>query len=260
MTDTHEVPVTVLPPRTNPAPAVVTWHMLDAPRSNEAFAAALPMNGLNAWRIHLGLPGCGARMGPNGMADLMERGKDDAVLSFLGPLIHQAADEFSVVFARLKDEFPIADAPIGLLGGSAGGLVALEVLARHEVPVAATALVNPAVRARTVVGLSEPDIGPYHWTEEADRAADALDFLARAEELARPILVVSGDEDYPRLREEASALVEAVDGRLETVAGLAHPLADQPGIEPAPQLPVAKAVDDILTAWFGARLSTVERE
>lgn len=256
MTKTQEVPFTVLPPKTHPAPAVVTWHMLDAPRSNEAFAAALPMNGVDAWRIHLGLPGCGARMAPEGA----ERGWDDAMLGFLGPLIHQAADEFSVVFARLRDELPIADVPIGLLGGSAGGLVALEVLARREVPVAATALVNPAVRARTVIGLSEPQVGPYRWTGDARRAADALDFVARAGELAPPILVVSGDDDYPELREEASALVEAVDGRLETVAGLAHPLADQPGIEPAPQLPVAKAVDDILTAWFTARLSTMERE
>ncbi|QWF83705.1 alpha/beta fold hydrolase [Amycolatopsis sp. CA-230715] len=252
MTTPQEVPVTVLPPKTTPAPAVVTWHMLDAPRSNEAFAAALPMNGVDAWRIHLGLPGCGAR----GTA---ERGWDDAMLDFLGPMVHQAADEFATVFARLKEELPIADAPIGLLGGSAGGLVALEVLARQDFPVAATALVNPAVRASTVIELSEPDIGPYRWTDEALRAADELDFLKRAE-LASPLLVVSGAEDYPKLREEAAALVEAVGGRFETVAGLAHPLADQPGIEPAPQLPVAKAVDDILTAWFTARLSTVERE
>jgi hypothetical protein len=27
-------------------------------------------------------------------------------------------------------------------------------------------------------------------------------------------------------------------------------LADEPGLEPAPQLPAARAVDEILTQWF----------
>jgi hypothetical protein len=34
------------------------------------------------------------------------------------------------------------------------------------------------------------------------------------------------------------------------VPDLAHPLADEPGLEPAPQLPAAKVVDEILTRWF----------
>jgi hypothetical protein len=40
------------------------------------------------------------------------------------------------------------------------------------------------------------------------------------------------------------------------VPDLAHPLADEPGLEPAPQQPTAKAVDEILTRWFGRQLAS----
>jgi hypothetical protein len=39
------------------------------------------------------------------------------------------------------------------------------------------------------------------------------------------------------------------------VPGLPHPLADEPGLEPAPQLPTAKRVDEILTQWFLQQLT-----
>ncbi len=32
-------------------PVIVAWHLMDAPRTEAAFAAALPMNELPAWRI-----------------------------------------------------------------------------------------------------------------------------------------------------------------------------------------------------------------
>src|ERR671916_2902355 len=66
------VPFTALPPAGDgPAPLIVTWHMLDAPRSDAAFAAALPMNDVPAWRGHPGLPmGGGAKVG----------GKTDAIV------------------------------------------------------------------------------------------------------------------------------------------------------------------------------------
>lgn len=57
------VPFTALPLDGNgAAPLIVTWQMLDAPRTDAAFAAALPMLGVPAWRVHLGMPWCGARM------------------------------------------------------------------------------------------------------------------------------------------------------------------------------------------------------
>jgi hypothetical protein len=46
------------------------------------------------------------------------------------------------------------------------------------------------------------------------------------------------------------------DVELIAVPDLAHPLADEPGLEAAPQLPVAKKVDEILTRWFLQQLTT----
>jgi pimeloyl-ACP methyl ester carboxylesterase len=187
--------------------------------------------------------------------------REDALLAFLAPFTRQAAAEFPAALAALRDQLPVDGAPVGVLGGSLGGAVALRVLTAGEVPVKAVALVNPAVRLRSVVGLVEGLAGhPYRWTSQSDETADELDFVARAAELTAqpPLLLVSGERDHPDLRTDAAALVDALRARyahpdeveLVTVPDLAHPLAEEPGMEPAPQLPTAKAVDDILTRWF----------
>ena len=187
------------------------------------------------------------------------------MLSFLAPFTRQAAAEFPAALAALRDQLPVDDEPVGVLGGSLGGAVALRVLTAGETPVRAVALVNPAVRMRSVVGLVEGLAGhPYRWTEQSDETADELDFVARAAELTAqlPLLLVSGERDHPDLRTDAAALVDALRARyahpdeveLVTVPDLAHPLAEEPGMEPAPQLPTAKAVDEILTRWFVRQL------
>lgn len=71
-------------------------------------------------------------------------------------------------------------------------------------------------------------------------------------------MVLSGELDYPVLRTDAAQLVDALRERyaqpdhvqLTTVPELAHSLAEPPGVEPAPQLPTAKAVDEAMTQWF----------
>ncbi len=60
------VPFTALPPTEGTdghAPLIVTWHMLDAPRTDAAFAAALPMAGVP--RV-AGTPGHAAVWGADG--------------------------------------------------------------------------------------------------------------------------------------------------------------------------------------------------
>ena len=119
---------------------------------------------------------------------------------------------------------------------------------------------------RPAVEMLEAGFGqPYRWTPEAPAAVDELDFLARVAELAAPppMLLVSGERDQPQLRTDAAALVATLRTRaahpdditLTTVPGLAHPLADEPGLEPAPQRPATKAVDEILTQWFRGQLA-----
>ncbi|WP_410655014.1 alpha/beta hydrolase family protein [Amycolatopsis sp. lyj-112] len=261
------VPFTALPPSaevSGPAPVVVAWHMIDSPRTDAAFAAALPLAGVPAWRVYLGMPLCGARMIDGSMDALVERARRDAMLAYVDPIVRQAALEFPAALAELRERCGFDTSRMAVAGGSLGGSVALTILATREIPVRAAALVNPAVRARSVVGLVEGLVGePYQWNDESDQAADQLDFVARSGEISArekqvPLLVVSGEEDFPSLRTDADDLVGALRGqytvpddvRLTRVPGLAHPLADDPGIEPAPQLPIAKAVDDEVTEWL----------
>lgn len=251
------VPFTALPPADNgAAPLIVTWHMLDAPRSNAAFAAALPMNDLPAWRVHLGMPMCGARMVDGSMAAGLELIRKDALMSYLYPFVRQATEEFPAALASIRAQLPVDDGPIGVLGGSLGGAVALRILADSEIPVFAGAVVNAAIRMRSVVGLFP---GDYPYDAESEKAVDSLDFVAKAGVIAgrAPLLVVSGELDHPALRADALHLVDALRERSEllSIPGLAHPLADEPGIEPAPQLPLAREVDAGLTTWFRRHLA-----
>src|SRR3954471_14134039 len=142
------VPYTALPPAgpiAEPAPLIVTWHMLDAPRSDAAFAAALPMDDLPAWRVHLGMPMCGARMVDGSMDAGAELMRKDVLMAFLDPFVRQATEEFPAALAGggegvpprpvgavFRALLPVDAGPIGLLGGSLGGAVALRVLASTE--------------------------------------------------------------------------------------------------------------------------------
>ncbi|MFD3704739.1 alpha/beta hydrolase family protein [Nocardia sp. NPDC058658] len=246
------VPFTALPPAGGgAAPLIVTWHMLDAPRSNAAFAAALPMNGLPAWRVHLGMPMCGERMVDGSTDAIVELFNKDPLMLYLRPFVRQATEEFPAALAAIREQLPVGDEPIGVLGGSLGGAVALQVLTDAAVPIFAGALVNAAVRMRSVVDMLP---GEYPYDADSEKAVDALDFVAKVDGLrARPpLLVLSGELDHPGLRADARDLVDAWGDRaeLQTIPDLAHPLAEEPGIEPAPQLPSAAKVDSALTTWF----------
>jgi dienelactone hydrolase len=251
------VPFTALPPTGGgAAPLIVTWHMLDAPRSDAAFAAALPMHDVPAWRVHLGMPMCGARMVDGTTDAIVELFRKDPVKLYLHPFVRQASEEFPAALESIRAQLPVGDGPIGVLGGSLGAAVALQVLAATDIPVFAGAVVNGAIRMRSVVDLFP---GDYPYDDESDAMVDDLDYLARAGAIAdrAPLLVVSGELDHPGLRADALRLVEAMGERAEllSIPGLAHPLAEEPGIEPAPQLPPAREVDAGLTAWFRRRLA-----
>lgn len=91
---------------------------------------------------------------------------------------------------------------------------------------------------------------------QPDHTARAGDIAARTPQ--SPLLVLSGELDFPVLRTDAAELVGSLRQRyvqpeyvqLVTVAELAHPLAKPPGLQLAPQLPVAKVVDEAMTQWF----------
>jgi hypothetical protein len=245
------VPFVATPPlRPRPdAPVVVAWHLLDAPRTEAAFAAALPLAGLDAWRVHLGLPLCGSRS--PGTDEFLALGAQDAVRNLYGPITERAAAEFGPALAVLRER--VGDGPLSLVGGSLGAAVALSVRAAGA-EVEAMVLVSPMVQLRPVVALMGEEHGvEYPWDAESGAIADRLDFVARAAELGDvPVrLVVGADDSVPAFRAPAAALRDALPhADLVLVEGMGHALADEPGLEPAPQLPAAAAVDALAVEWL----------
>jgi pimeloyl-ACP methyl ester carboxylesterase len=243
-------PYVVLPPETDrpDAPTVVAWHLNDPPRTERAMAAALPLAGLDAWRVYLGLPLSGARTPEGGLEKL---GYEDAVLKVYGPIVFGAAEEFPAALAALWSAHGLGAGRLGVLGGSVGSLVAAQVAT--TTPVDAIALVSPVTRLRPLIVANGRRYGfDYPWSPEAEQLAARLDFVARAAELTAPTLLVVGEKDAPDgILEPAAALHAALPGsRMETVPGLEHALAEEPGTDPAPQTEHAAAVDGLVADWF----------
>ena len=249
------------------APAVVAWHLLDSPRTPPAFAAAVPLTGLRAWRVYFGLPMTGRRLPDGGFEELRRRIFEDAVLSVYRHVTGGAADEFPAAWAAVRAELGIPDGPIGVMGGSMGGMAAQLALAEGGADVRAAVLINPVVRLRdTIDALSAMYGTPYAWTAPADAVAARADFIARAGELTgAAVRFVTGEQDMPDaiVKPVGAAVAElrrvgaVVDWQV--VPGMAHALADEPGTEPAPQTPHAAAVDRLAVDWFSAHLPGADR-
>jgi dienelactone hydrolase len=265
------VPFVAVPPESGDpasAPVVVAWHLLDPPRTEAAFAAAVPLRDLEAWRIYLGLPMSGSRLPSGGLDELMRLGYEDAVLKLDKPIVYTAVEEFPPAFRALRDRLGFQTQRVGAMGGSVGAAVAQLLLAEGDQPIGAAVLISPVVQLRRAVDAMARRYGvTYPWSKEANAVADRLDFIARAAEIAGrhnqpPILLVVGEEDDPALREPAAQLRTALaeqyqdDARVQliTVPGMAHALADEPGTEPASQTPHAKMVDQHAGSWFRRHL------
>lgn len=252
------VPFVAVPPSSPgpSSPVVVAWHLLDPPRTEAAFAAALPLAGLDAWRVYLGLPLCGARSG--GPDELMGLVGQDAVRLVYGAITAQAQAEFGPAYAELEERFGFGSGPLVLVGGSLGSSVALSVLAERA-DVAATVLVSPLVQLTPLVTLLGEEFGmPYAWDDGSRAIADRMDFVARAAELGdAPLRLVVGADDHPvAFRAPADALVEARPGaELAVVPGVEHALAEEPGVEPAPQTAAAGAVDRLVVGFVKSVVS-----
>jgi pimeloyl-ACP methyl ester carboxylesterase len=259
------VPFLVVPPVGDraTAPIVAAWHLMDPPRSEAAFAAALPLAGLDAWRVYLGLPLHGARLPEGGFDELMRLGFEDAVQNLQGPISADAAQEFGPAFAELRSRFGFRDGPVGLLGGSLGAAVAQQVIAERQVEVAAAVLVSPLTQLSPAVEALGRRFGvDYPWSESSQQIAQRMDFVARADELAAcpaTLLVVGAEDDESGFRAPAARVRDALASRsvtteLVVVPGMGHALAEEPGIEPAPQLPAAAEVDRLAVDWFARHL------
>jgi pimeloyl-ACP methyl ester carboxylesterase len=251
------VPYVALPPANDngPAPLVAVWHLLDPPRGEEGMAEAVPMTGVPAWRVYFGLPMVNKRMHPGGMPEILRLAAEDYVLNIARPVVDQAVAEFPAALADVRKQLSIKDGPIGVAGGSMGGMVAYQVAARAEVPIVAVALVNPLTRLAQVVAseaVRQFTGREYVWTPESRAVADRFDFVRRADEIKVPLLIVQGEEDDVSFREPVAQVREALGARAElvTVPGMGHRIADEPSTG---QNEHGRRVDAEFTRWFHNR-------
>jgi pimeloyl-ACP methyl ester carboxylesterase len=94
--------------------------------------------------------------------------------------------------------------------------------------------------------------------------ARRIDFVSRADEIAKRkdqpavLLVVGEDDDIQGFREPAAELRAALADRytdpdrveMVLVPGMEHTLAEEPGVEPAPQTAHAAEVDRLAMQWL----------
>jgi alpha-beta hydrolase superfamily lysophospholipase len=168
---------------------------------------------------------------------------------------------------ELRDRFGFDAAAVGVLGGSHGAAVALTVLAERPMPIHAAVLVSPLVQLRPIVKAAGEHYGmTYAWSEASEAVADQIDFVARAAEVGRDEpavrLVVGANDHVDAVQGPAATLRDALADRyakadrvdLVTIEGMEHALAEEPGLEPAPQLPHAAEVDRHAVRWFQEHL------
>ena len=141
-------------------------------------------------------------------------------------------------------------------------------LVEGAVPITVAVLVSPMTQLRPVIDANARQFGmTCPWAGQSNAAADRLDFVARAGEIADrqdepPIMLIVGDADDEALRQAAAeehagldvAYADPERVQLVTIAGMPHALADEPGTEPAPQTANAAEVDRFAVRWFQEHL------
>ncbi|MFF2275744.1 hypothetical protein [Agromyces sp. NPDC058126] len=236
------------------APIVVGWHLLDPPTTPAGMAAALPLDGLDAHVIYLGLPLSGERAPHPDFEALLTSGID-MVTDFFGPIHEQALAEFPAALDELRGTLGASDASaLAVLGGSAGASVAAEVFATHATShrIVACVLLNPMLQLRPMIdAMAEFLPEPYAWSPAADAVAARMDFVARAPELIHDrLLIVEGSDDELHFIAAVRELERLRVGEVRFVDGVAHPLAAWPEDPAAERTEGAKTYDRIAAEWI----------
>jgi pimeloyl-ACP methyl ester carboxylesterase len=187
-----------------------------------------------------------------GFDEFMKLAMEDVILNIYEPLTTQAVTEFPAVLTELRQRFPLTD-QLSLVGASIGSMVVLRVLTETEVEVDKAALVSPAIQLAGMIATNEKIFGmSYTWSEPSRQAAAHLDFPARASEIGQPLLIVVGELDEEGYTEPAKRLWAGLPAgsSLITVPGMGHALAEEPGVDAAPQTPHAAEADRLVTEWL----------
>jgi dienelactone hydrolase len=260
-----EVPYVALPPTAveavadRPPGLILAWHGFDPPCTEAAFAAAVPMTGVPAWRVYPGL-----RPPGGGPAEV----RDQVYLDLFGPAVEHAVDRLPDVVDAVRRELGLDEGPLGLAGFSVGAAAVLLALATAAVPVTAAALVAPvAAPARAVAALERRTGRPYEWNDRTRAVAERLDFTARADEIAErdtPLLVAGGTGDDVVTPADVAGLRDLLIARGATMVEavmfrMAHALAAEPGTDAVPPIAAAVSVDNAFTDWFRDHLTAAPR-
>lgn len=259
-TTANGVPFFAVPPAGDraAAPVVIAWHLMDPPRTEVAFASALPLDGLDAWKLYLGLPEFGARTPEGGPEAFFGKLAVDAPGLVHGPVHGAAADEFPAAFADLRRQLGLgADVAVALVGGSMGAAVASEVLTRGTSGATAAVLISPLLDLRSMIDAVAPNFGGYDWTDIGTSAAQRLDYVTRAGELVdagASIRIIVGADDLPEMVTAAKDVADATGADLQVLDSMAHALAEEPGLVAQPQTDAARRVDSLAVEWLSARL------
>jgi predicted esterase len=256
------VPYVLRPPVTPraDAPLVVAWHLMDAPRTERAFAAAVPLEGLDAWRLYPGLPLCGSRS--PGFEEILRLGREEPVLNLHGAVNEQAVAELPDLLDAVRAEHGIGAGPIAVAGGSAGAGIAGATIVEKVLPVRAAVLISPLLQLRPVVAELATFFGtPYTWTPESEPVAERMDLVARSAQFGdTPVRCIVGADDaseaflYPAGRLRDLLLEQGARADLHVIPDMGHALAEEPGLEPAPQTPGAAQVDRLAVEWLAQAL------
>jgi pimeloyl-ACP methyl ester carboxylesterase len=170
---------------------------------------------------------------------------------------HPHVAELPAVVAALRTRLPGADGPVGLLGWSAGAMVALLALAERKLTARAVVLVRPVVQLERPVEADPRRGEPAHRPAAAAHPiAERFDFLARAPEIAEQdpqpaVLVAAGVGEDPPIGEPAERLWSALADRYQVPSRVALLLTP----ELAPRRADLTQVDTAVTDWFTRHLS-----
>jgi len=153
------------------------------------------------------------------------------------------------------------------MGSAVVGLVLTETMPAEE-SVAAVVLVSPIVQLRAAVDATGRRFGvTYPWAPDTIKIASRMDLIARADEIAgagQPAvqLIVGAEDDQAGFLEPAQCLHTALTARydnparidLTVIPGMGHAIAEEPGIDPAPQIVAAQSVDQVACSWLQRHL------
>ena len=234
------VPAILRIPRVVDRPPIVLWHGFGPPAGERALMRALPLDGVPAVKVYLGLPLFGARSPAGGIDEMIRRQRKDFASLIFEPVVMGAARELPGVLAALRERHCMAAGErIGLFGFSAGGAAALVALEQRAVRVSAAVTLNASTGlSASVAALERATKRPYAWTPRARLLARRSDAVPHAGEIAAgdpavALLLIHGTDDETVSPAETVSLYDALRRyylrdragnrlRLSLVPGLSH--------------------------------------